>query len=118
MSAPSLSDVQTTIATVAERVGPSLVAVAGGRGWWTGTGVVVGAGQVLTAAHHLRGGAPTVVLPGGASSTATLLGADLDADLAVLGVDTGAAPAVAWATDLPSLGAPVLALAHTGVRGP
>ena len=47
-----------------------------------------------------------------------VLGADPDLDVAVVGVDTGDAPAVAWEPgDAPRTGTPVFALANPGGRG-
>ncbi len=49
---------------------------------------------------------------------ASILAADRDLDLAVLEVDTGDAPAVAWSdAGEPPIGTPVLALANPGGRG-
>ena len=58
----SLDELSGAIATVAERVGTSIVSVGrDGRG----SGVVVGDGQVLTNAHNLRGGEITVTFADG-----------------------------------------------------
>ena len=110
-----LSELQSTIAGVAERVGPSVVGL--GRGWAAGSGVVVADGQVVTVAHAVRRGEPTVTFAGGRRAEATIAGVDHDANLAVLSVDTGDAPAVEVAGETPGLGAAVLALADPGGRG-
>ena len=111
-----LNSLQTAIATAAERVGPSVVGL--GRGWGLGSGVVIGGGRVLTNARNLRREQVTVAFADGRRATAEVAGADPDLDLAVLAVDTGDAPAIAWEpADPPSLGTPVLALANPGGRG-
>src|SRR3954447_15836703 len=110
-----LSDLQSTIAGVAERVGPSVVGL--GRGWTAGSGVVVAPGRVATVAHAVRRGAPSVLLPDGGRADDVVFTADLDANLAVLELDTGDVPAVELADEPPGLGAPVVALADPGARG-
>src|SRR5256885_3115982 len=111
----AISDLQSTIAGVAERVGPSVVGL--GRGWSAGSGVVVAPGRVATVAHAVRRGAPTVVLRDGTRDDDVVFTADLDNNLAILEVDTGDAPAVEFADEPPGLGAPVVALADPGARG-
>jgi len=111
----TISDLQSTIAGVAERVGPSVVGL--GRGWSAGSGVVVAPGRVATVAHAIRRGAPSVSLAGGARTDDVVFTADLDTNLAILELDTGDAPAVTLADDAPGLGAPVIALADPGGRG-
>jgi serine protease Do len=107
---------QEAIAGVAERVGPSVVGL--GRGWGHGSGVVIGEGRVLTNAHNARRDQLTVVFADGRRVAGSLAAADPDLDLAVLEVDTGDAPAVAWEPgDTPRIGAPVVALANPGGRG-
>src|SRR5689334_5145658 len=103
-----LDDLQSTIAGVAERLRPSVVGL--GRGWAAGWGVVIGDGQVATVAHAVRREAPTVAFADGRLQEATIAGADRDANLAILSVDTGDAPAVELAAERPGLGAAVLAL--------
>jgi serine protease Do len=110
-----LDDLQTTIAGVAERLAPSVVGL--GRGWAAGSGVVVGDGQVATVAHAVRRGEPTVTFADGRRAESTVAGADRDANLAILSVDTGDAPAVELAAERPVLGTTVLALADPGGRG-
>ena len=48
-----------------------------------------------------------------------MLGIDVDADLALLGVDTGDVEAITWPSEdgVPSIGAPVVGLANPGGRG-
>jgi serine protease Do len=112
-----LSELQTAIGEVAERVGPSVVGL--GRGWGRGSGVVIAPGHVLTSAHNLRGEESTVVRSDGERAGARVSATDLDLDLAVLDLDTGDAPDVEWPEDegVPALGTPVVALADPGGRG-
>jgi serine protease Do len=111
-----LTSLQGAIATVAERVGPSVVGL--GRGWGLGSGVVIGEGRVLTNAHNVRREQVTVVFADGRRETGEWTAADRDIDLAVLSVDTGDAPAVAWEPgEALGIGAPVVALANPGGRG-
>ena len=118
---------QDTIAAAAESVGPSVVGL--GRGWGHGSGVVIADGQVLTSAHNLRREETTVTFADGRRERGTVAGLESDLDLAVLAVDTGDSPPVAWtpaaATSDESaspaaplgIGAPVVALANPGGRG-
>ena len=59
--------------------------------------MVIGDGLVVTNAHNLRGEV-AVTFEDGRVATATVAGADLDGDLAVLSVDTAGSPALAWST--------------------
>src|SRR5690349_19343890 len=111
----TLTDAESTITATAERLGPSVVGL--GRGWRTGSGVVIAPNRVATVAHALRGEETTVSFHDGRTVEARLRGVDPDANVAVLEVDTGDAPAVETAAGAPGLGAPVLALADPGGRG-
>jgi serine protease Do len=113
-----LEDIGARIGALGERLGPSIVGLARGSG--RGSGVVIGDGRVLTAAHAVRGDEVALVFADGRREHGELAGVDTDADLAVIAVDTGEAPAVAWpSADTLSLGlgAPVVALANPGGRG-
>jgi S1-C subfamily serine protease len=113
-----LEALQEAVAGVAERIGPGVVGL--GRGWARGSGVVIGPGRVLTAAHVLRGDEATVTFADGRSAPGRVLGADSDLDIAVVETETGDAPAVEWDADAVaqlSVGAPVLALANPGGHG-
>jgi serine protease Do len=111
-----LAELSGSIASAAERVGPSVVGL--GRGWGRGSGVVVGGGLVLTNAHNLRDEEVTVTFADGRQETGTVAGADVDADIAVIAVDTADAPAVEWAEETaPAIGTIVYALADPGGRG-
>lgn len=111
-----LQSIASAIARAAEDVGLSVVGL--GRGWGLGSGVVIAPGQVLTNAHNLRREEVTVTFADGRRESAQVAGLDQDLDLAVLTVDTGDAPAIAWEPgDAPGIGAPVIALANPGGRG-
>ena len=114
---PVLEDLTTSIESVVERVGPTVVGL--GRGWGRGSGVVTAPGTVLTNAHNLRGETVTVTFGDGRSETGTVAGVDMDADVAIVSVDTGAVDAVEWAPDVDAvgIGAAVFALANPGGRG-
>src|SRR5687767_8375347 len=94
MSKSLLEELQETVARVAGTVGPSVVGL--GRGWGRGSGVVFGDGQVLTCAHVLRGDEVAVTFGDGRTADGRVAGADPGLDLAVVAVETGDAPAVAW----------------------
>ena len=113
-----LQELQDTIAGIAEKVGPSVVGL--GRGWGRGSGVVVAPGRVITNAHVLRGDEVAVAFADGETRLGRVAGADEDVDVAVVAVDTGDAPPIAWEPDRPAqlaVGAAVLALANPGGRG-
>ena len=113
-----LDELQTAVTAAADRVGPSVIGL--GRGWGRGSGVVIGDGRVLTNAHVLRGDEVAVRRAGGEVALGRVAGADPDLDVAVIAVDTGDAPAVAWdpdAVEAVRAGQPVFALADPGGRG-
>jgi serine protease Do len=108
-----LDELEQAVARAAERAGPSVVGIGRGRG--RGSGVVLADGLVATNAHNLRGEETTVVFAGDRSAVGSVAGVDVDADLAVLAVDTGGAPAIAWADDgAARVGSAVFALANPG----
>src|SRR5215211_7343199 len=118
MSKSLLDELQAAVAAAAENVGPAVVGL--GRGWGRGSGVVVEPGRVLTCAHVLRGDEVAVTFGDGRTEHGRVAGADADLDLAVVAVETGDAPAVAWEPERVgalALGSPVLALADPGGRG-
>ena len=88
-----IEELQTAVADVSERVGPSIVGI--GRGT-RGSGVVIAAGKVLTNAHNLRGDEVTVTFADGRSVRGTVAGYDGDGDLTVVDVDTGGASPIEW----------------------
>jgi serine protease Do len=107
-----LDELEQAVREVAERVGPSVVGIGRGRG--RGSGIVLADGLVATNAHNIRGEETTVVFAGDRSAVGRVAGVDVDADLAVIAVDTGGAPAIAWADGEARVGAAVLALANPG----
>ena len=107
----SIQDSGKAIASVAERVGRSIVGVGrDGRG----SGVVVADGQVLTNAHNLRGREVTITFSDGRSTRGEVRGVDPDGDLAVVAVDTNGATPLDWgAGDAAAIGDPVFGAAAT-----
>ena len=113
-----LDEVGTNIRQLAAGAGASVVGI--GRRWGTGSGIVLGQGQVLTNAHNVRGDQVTVTFADGRTAEGTVAGRDIDGDLAVISVDTGDTPALAWADSpgaSPEIGQPVFAVANPGGRG-
>jgi serine protease Do len=111
-----LDEIQASIRQLSEGAGLSVVGI--GQRWGVGSGVVLGEGRVLTNAHNVRGDQVTVTFADGRTAEGSVAGNDIDADLAVIDVDTGGAPALPWAADsAPGVGTPVFALANPGGRG-
>ena len=109
-------EIQAGIEQLAEGAGTSVVGI--GHQWGTGSGIVLGDGQVLTNAHNVRADQVMVTFAGGRTAEGRLAGRDMDADLAVIEVDTGGAAALPWASEpAPRIGTPVFALANPGGRG-
>jgi serine protease Do len=83
-----------------------------GRGWGRGAGVVVADRVVVTNAHNLRGEETTVTFADGRVSTGTVVGIDVDGDLAVVSVDTTGLDPIRWEVDSAEVkvGTPVWAL--------
>jgi serine protease Do len=108
-------EIQASIARLAQDAGSSVVGI--GQRWGVGSGVVLGAGRVLTNAHNVRGNKVTVTFADGRTAEGNVAGHDIDGDLAVIEVDTGQAPALPWATGAPAIGMSVFALADPGGRG-
>ena len=76
-----LDEIQASIRQLAENAGASVVGV--GQQWGAGSGIVLGAGQVLTNAHNVRGDRLMVTFAGGHTAEGSVTGHDIDADLAV-----------------------------------
>jgi serine protease Do len=111
-----LEEIAASIRQLADSAGASVVGI--GQRWGAGSGIVLGAGQVLTNAHNVRGGQVTVTFADGRTAEGTAAGHDTDGDLAVISVDTGQAPALPWASSAAAeIGKPVFALANPGGRG-
>jgi serine protease Do len=112
----ALDGIRDEIRGVVERAGGAIVGI--GQQWGIGSGVVIGAGQVLTNAHNVRGEQVQVTFADGRTADGRIRGVDVDGDLAVVDVDTADSPAIEWATNAaPGIGAPVFALANPGGRG-
>jgi serine protease Do len=111
-----LEELEQSVQTVAERIGPAVVGI--GRGWGVGSGVVFAPGRVLTNAHAVRNDEVTVSFADERRETGRVLASDPDLDLAVVEVDTGEAQPIEWGegAEVP-LGHAVLALANPGGRG-
>jgi len=110
-----IEELESAIATVAERAGPSIVGIGRRR---RGSGVVIANGAVLTNAHNLRGDEVTVGFADGRSAVGRVSAADFDGDVAVVAVDTADAPAVAWAGgEQPRVGTVVFGAAATSGGG-
>lgn len=110
-----IDELEGTIRAVATSAGPSVVGLGGGRS--SGSGIVLGAGLVLTNAHNIWSDDVRVTFAGARTASGRVAGADVDGDLAVLAVDTGDAPPLEWADRVPEAGTVVFALADPGGRG-
>src|SRR3984893_4045686 len=111
-----LDEIQTSIRQHAEGAGSSVVGI--GQRWGVGSGIVLAEGRVLTNAHNVRGDQVTVTFADGRTAEGSVAGQDIDRDLAVIEVDTGDAPALAWADGASAaIGTPVFALSNPGGRG-
>ena len=110
-----LEELGNAITEIAEKVGPSTVGI--GNRWRGGSGVVVHDGKVLTNAHNLHGDEVRVYFADGRETDASVLGVDADNDLAMLGVQTSGAAAVAWAKQAVGVGSPVVALGNPAGAG-
>src|SRR5690242_21117019 len=93
-----LDEIQAGIRQHAEGAGASVVGI--GQRWGVGSGIVLAKGRVLTNAHNVRGDQVAVTFADGRTAEGSVTGHDLDGDLAVIEVDTGGAPALAWADEI------------------
>ncbi len=111
-----LEEFESQIHQAALQTGSAVVGL--GRGWSTGSGVVVARGRVITNAHNLRHDETTVTFADGRQATGKVLGADGDLDIAVIDVDTGDIEPVDWSEEGEvEIGRAVLALSNPGGRG-
>ncbi len=87
------------VADLADRLRPSLLALAGttadGRPA-RGTAIAIRTGHVVTAARLVAGSGPLEVLVEGVGRRGTIVGADADTDLAVVAVEGGGLKPVSW----------------------
>jgi len=100
---------------VASSTGPSVVTIGRDR---RGAGAVIDAGRIVTNAHNLRGSQVTVTFADGRVAVGSVVGADLDADLAVIDVDTNGARALEWADEEVGIGSLVFAVTNGPGGGP
>lgn len=91
-----------------DTVSPGVVRI--GRRGGRGCGFVLEEGFVVTNAHNLRDRTTEVTFADGRAVQASVQGIDSDGDIVVLAVDTGDAPALAWADEPTELGAPVFSV--------
>jgi S1-C subfamily serine protease len=111
MSPLDQKELAATIRGLVERLGSSVVGINS-----RGSGVVVGNGLVLTNTHNLGGAETVVTFADGRQVEATVAGADIDGDLAVLRVDTtDIAPFVEAEAEV-ELGTVVFGLSRPGGR--
>jgi serine protease Do len=108
--------VVTSLKDIAAAVRPTVVGV--GQGARGGTGFVIAPGRVLTADHHVRDDAVLVRFADGRTAQGRRLARDRAHGIAVLDVDTGDAPALAWDDGAAlRLGDPVIAAADPAGSG-
>jgi len=115
----ALEELSQAVTKVSELTAPAVVGIGGH--WRRGSGVIVAANRVLTNSHNVHGDGATVVFADGHQERGTLLGEDMDGDLAVLEVNTGGVAPLVWVGEaaLPAAGAIVFAVAaasHGGAR--
>lgn len=110
-----VTDAGAAMRHVAGAAGPATVGI--GSQWGRGTGVVVAPNRVLTNAHNVAGAEVGVSFDGGRTEVGAVVGADLDAELAVVEVDTGDATAVVPSEQSADVGTAVIAVANPGGRG-
>jgi len=112
----ALEELGAAIGSAAGTAGPSTVGI--GNRWRGGSGVVVESGKVLTNAHNLHGDEIQVYFSDGREAAGSVLAADADGDLAVIGVDTKDAPPITWGDGSQlAIGAPVVALGNPAGNG-
>ena len=112
----ALSELGREIGEIAEKIGPSVVGI--GNRWRGGSGVVIGENRILTNAHNLQGDEVTVTFTDGRSADASVVGVDVDGDLAVLEAQTEGATALQLGAEAPRVGTPVVALGNPNGHGP
>ncbi len=106
---PFLDEIGAAVRRSLAAAEPSLAAVGGS--WRGASGVVLGPGLVLTTARAVHREPARVRVAGGEPVEGRVLGVDADGNLAVVGAETGSAPRLEWAAELPQVGDPVFAVA-------
>jgi serine protease Do len=91
-----LNELPAAISSVTAAVSPAIVSI--GRRH-RGSGFVIAPGRVVTNAHNIRGEEVTVTFADGRTTRGRVAGADIDGDLAVVEVETGEVPPLAWAPE-------------------
>ncbi len=89
----ALEEIQSAIARTTTAAGPAIVGI--GRRQ-RGSGVVIAAGLVLTNAHNVRGPEAMISFADGRRVVGSVVGIDVDGDLAVIKADTASATPLAW----------------------
>ena len=110
-----LTEVQESIKGVRGKLEQAVVGIGNHRG--IGSGVVIADGKILTNAHNLRGDEVTVTFHDGRSESASVVGVDVDGDIAVLSADTKGIAPVEWNGAAAEIGDPVFALSNPGGHG-
>ena len=103
----ALDEITAAVRTASTAAGPSVVSI-GRHG--RGTGFVVGPNRVLTNAHNLRDRTTEVRFADGRTAQGAVTGSDVDGDLVVLDVDTGAVAPLDWSAATVDPGALVVAV--------
>jgi serine protease Do len=110
-----VEELQQATADAVSGAGPAVVGLR--FGWRPASGVVIATDRVLTCAHAVRGDTVTAVFGDGRRAQGRPAAVDAAGDLAVVEVETGAAPAISWERPDPQLGTAVFALARLGDGG-
>ena len=108
------TEIPKLLSIVVDRAAPAVVSI--GR-HHRGSGVVIEPGLVLTNAHNIRGDEVTVTFLGRRSERGRVSGVDIDGDLAVVAVETGDAPSIAWSSGEAAIGTLVFGVAATAGGG-
>jgi serine protease Do len=110
-----LEELQQATAGVAASAGPATVGLR--FGWRPASGVVIAQDRVLTCAHAVRRDEAGAVFADGRRDSGRPAAVDAAGDLAVIAVETGAAPVIEWRDAPAGLGMPVFALARLSDGG-
>lgn len=110
------SELEAAAAAIRDQALPAVVGV--GSRWPSGSGIVFGAGLVVTSAHNIHSENPSVHFADGGVRQATAVAVDVRGDLAVITVPTNGAREAGWSEKVAQLGTPVFAAANPGGRGP
>jgi serine protease Do len=111
----TIQEIGRELSEIAGTIGNSVAGVGSRRS--QGSAVVIAEGRLLTNAHNLGGDGPTAVFVGGERREGEVVGADPDADLAVISVDTSGLEPAPWADAIPGIGSAAIAVANPAGRG-